>query len=181
MGKSLFDIEQSMYNLLNYGVDDETGEIVQTEEEFYALYDSIELDLHTKLDNTNCLTKLIDGEIEVIDKEIKRLQAEKKSRERKKEWLFNRVDSFCRRQFTDEEGKLNLEGLNKFKLELPHSKISYRKSESVNIIDETKIPKEFLKTKIEISPMKAEIKTAIKNGLKVEGATLDTNVSMQIK
>ena len=78
MSRNLFEINESMMNLLEYNVDDQTGEIIETEEEFNQLYDSILLDLHTKLDNTNCLTKLIDGEIEVIYKEIKRLQTEKK-------------------------------------------------------------------------------------------------------
>ena len=85
MSKNLFDIQDSMMNLLEYHVNDETGEIVETEEEFNELYNSIQLDLQTKLDNTNCLQKMIDGELEVIDKEIKRLTAEKSARVRKKE------------------------------------------------------------------------------------------------
>ena len=32
MSKNLFEIEQSMMNLLEYGVDDETGEVVESEE-----------------------------------------------------------------------------------------------------------------------------------------------------
>ena len=84
MGKNLFEIQESMMNLLEYGVNDETGEIIETEEEFKELYDSIQLDLQTKLDNTICLGKLIDGELEVIDKEIKRLTAEKKLEKEKK-------------------------------------------------------------------------------------------------
>lgn len=181
MHKNLFEIEQSMMNLLEYGIDDETGEIVESEEEFNKLYDSIQLDLNTKLDNSNCMTKILDGEIEVIDKEIKRLQSEKKARERKREWLFNRVDNFIRRQFTDEEGNINLEGLNKYKLELPHSKISYRKSEKVNVIDETQLPTEFVKVTVEKKPMLTEIKKAIKEGNDISGATLVQNVSMQLK
>ena len=84
MGKNLFEIQESMMNLLEYGVNDDTGEIIETEEEFNALYDSIQLDLQTKLDNTICLGKLIDGELEVIDKEIKRLTAEKKQEKERK-------------------------------------------------------------------------------------------------
>ena len=69
MSKSLFEIQDSMMNLLEYNVNDETGEIVETEEEFIELYNSIQVDLNTKLDNTNCLQKMIDGELDVIDKE----------------------------------------------------------------------------------------------------------------
>lgn len=181
MKRNLFDIQQSMMNLLDYGVDDTTGEMIETEEEFNALYESIKLDLHTKLDNTNCLTKMIDGEIEVIDKEIKRLQSEKKARENKKKWLLNRVDMFVRRQFIDDDGNLDEQGLNKFKLDLPHSKISYRKSETVNVYDLDKLPKEYIKEKVEISADKTNIKKAIKEGKEINGAELKTNINLQIK
>ena len=181
MGKNLFEIQESMMNLLEYGVNDDTGEIIETEEEFNALYDSIQLDLQTKLDNTICLGKLIDGELEVIDKEIKRLTAEKKARERKKDWLKNRVDTFVRRQFTDENGNLDTEGLNNYKLSLPHSKISYRKSTSVDVYDINSIPKEFIKTKIESNPDKTAIKNAINSGKEVKGAKIVTNYGIQLK
>lgn len=181
MSKSLFEIEEQMYNLLEYNVDSETGEIVETEEEFNKLYDSIQIDLQTKIDNTICLTKLIDGEIDVIDKEIKRLQGEKKARENRKEWLKNHVDRFVRRQFTDENGNLDSDGLNNYKLSLPHSKISYRKSNSVNIIDLNLIPKEYIKIKMEKSPDKTAIKKAIDNGKDIMGAEIITNYNMQIK
>ena len=170
-----------MMNLLEYGVNDETGEIIETEEEFNALYDSIQLDLQTKLDNTICLNKIIDGEIDVIDKEIKRLSAEKSARVKKKDWLKNRVDAFVRRQFTNENGELDTEGLNSYKLSLPHSKISYRRSNSVNITDINSLPKEFIKTKIEESPDKTAIKKAIDNGQIVNGAEIVTNYNIQVK
>ena len=180
MSKNLFEIEQAMMNLLEYGID-EDGVIVETEEEFNALYDSIQIDLQTKLDNTNCLGKIIDGEIDVIDKEINRLTAEKKARVRKKEWLQNRVDSFVKRQFTDENGNIDTESLHKYKLELPHSKISYRKSDSVEVTDLNKLPEEYIKTKIEKNPDKIAIKNAIKDGKEIDGAKIVTNYNIQIK
>lgn len=181
MNRNLFEIQASMMNLLEYGVDDQTGEIVETEEEFDALYDAIQLDLQTKLDNTNCLQKIIDGEIEVIDKEIDRLQKEKKSRERKKEWLRNRVDFFIRQQFLNENGELDTEGLHQYKLTLPHSKISYRKSDSVDVYDFEHLPEKYIKTKIETSPDKVAIKNAIKDGEEISGAKIITNYNIQIK
>lgn len=181
MSKNLFEIEDSMMNLLEYHVNDETGEIVETEEEFNELYDSILLDLNTKLDNTNCLQKMIDGEISVIDKEIKRLTAEKKARENKKEWLKNRVDFFIKKQFMNEDGEINTEELHKYKLELPHSKISYRKSDSVEITNFDLLPSMYIKKKVEESPDKVAIKDAIKNGKNVSGAKITTNYNIQIK
>ena len=181
MSKNLFEIEQSMMNLLEYGVDDETGEIVETEEEFNKLYESIQLDLQTKLDNSNCLCKVLDGEIEVIDKEIKRLTAEKKARENKKNWIRNRVDNFIRRQFTDEEGNLDTEGLNEYKITLPHSKISYRKSDSVDVFNIDLPPSKYIKKKVEESPDKTAIKEDIKKGKDISGARIVTNYNIQVK
>ena len=181
MSKNLFEIEQSMMNLLEYGVDDETGEVVETEEEFNKLYESIQLDLQTKLDNSNCLCKILDGEIDVIDKEIKRLTAEKKRRENKKEWLKNRVDTFVRRQFTDDQGNLDVEGLNAYKLNLPHSKISYRKGDSVDVFNMDLLPTKYIKKKVEESPDKTAIKNDIKNGKDISGARIITNYNIQVK
>lgn len=181
MNKTLFDIQESMMNLLEYHVNDETGEVIETEEEFNKLYDSIQLDLHTKLDNTNCLQKMIDGEITVIDKEIKRLTAEKRARENKKEWLKNRVDYFVKSHFVNEDGSIDTESLHKYKLELPHSKISYRKSDSVEVFDFDNLPEKYIKTKIEKNPDKVAIKDAIKNGEEINGAKLVTNYNIQIK
>lgn len=181
MSRNLFEIEQSMMNLLEYGVDDTTGEIIETEEDFNVLYDSIQLDLYTKLDNSNCLCKMLDGEIEVIDKEIKRLQSEKKRRENKQEWIKNRVDNFIRRQFTNENGIVDNESLNKYKLELPHSKISYRKSDSVEVSDINLLPKEYVKEKVELSADKTALKKALKDGKEIKGAEIVTKLNMQVK
>lgn len=181
MNKNLFEIQDAMMTLLEYAVDPDTGEIIETEEEFNELYNSIQLDLQTKLDNTNCLQKMIDGELEVIDKEIKRLTAEKSARVRKKEWLKNRVDAFVKRQFTDENGNVDEEGVHKYKLDLPHSKISYRKSDSVEVTDLETLPEEYIKTKIEKNPDKVAIKNAIKDGKEIKGAKIVTNYNIQIK
>ena len=180
MNKTLFEIQDDTMNLLEYHVD-EDGVIIETEEEFDALYDSIQLDLRTKLDNTNCLQKMIDGEITVIDKEIKRLTAEKKAREAKREWLKNRVDYFVKRQFTDENGNIDFESIHKYKLDLPHSKISYRKSDSIEITNFDLIPSKYIKKKVEENPDKVAIKEAIKNGKEISGAKLVTNYNVQIK
>ena len=181
MNKSLFEIEQSMYNLLNYGVDDETGEVVQSEEEFNKLYDSIQLDINTKLDNTNCLCKMLNSEIDLIDKEIERLTKEKKRRQNTVNFLTKRVDYFVRKQFTDENGNLDETGLHKFKLSLPHSQISYRKSESVKVFDETLVPKDYLVEKIEYTVDKKKIKEALKKNIEVSGCSLSTNYNMKVE
>lgn len=182
MSKTLFDIQDSMLALLECGIDDETGEVVQTQEEFDALYESIQLDLTTKLDNTNGLAKMLSGEVDLIDAELKRLTSLKKQKVSRIEWLKRRVDCVLRNQFTDEFGNLDFEGLNKYKLTLPHSSISYRKSETVEIDEEAKVPRKFIKRTIKEEPMKAELKKYYKEGGKpIKGITIQAKLGLTIK
>ena len=68
-------------------------------------------------------------------------------------------------------------GMPKFQTGL--FKISLTKSESVNIVDESVIPKEYKKVKYEVS--KTDIKNAIKNGVQVAGAEIKENHSITIR
>ena len=182
MNKTLFQITDEMYQLIEYGCNAE-GEIAQTQEEFNQMYDEIQLELTTKIDNTNGVIKMITSEVEMIDAEIKRLQALKKSAQQRNEWLKNRIDFVIRQQFTDEDGNVDLVELNKYKLKLPHSQISYRKSESVEIIDEDKVPKKYKTVVIEEKPNKTKLKEYLNTLSKRETkyAKIATNVNISIK
>ena len=70
-------------------------------------------------------------------------------------------------------------GLNKVEGKL--FKISFRKSKIVRIIDETKIPKEFIKVKTTETVSKTDLGKALKNGEFIEGAELVESRSLQIK
>jgi len=56
-----------------------------------------------------------------------------------------------------------MQSFQKDKLETNLYKISYRKSESVEIINEEMIPQEFMKEKTTVAPDKTAIKEALKN------------------
>lgn len=60
-------------------------------------------------------------------------------------------------------------------------RLSLRSAVSVNILDESLIPKKFMVTKTTKAPDKKEIKAWIDSGKKVRGAELRTNKSVQIK
>lgn len=180
--KTLFQITDEMTNLIEYGCNGD-GEIPQTQEEFNKMYDEIQLELTTKIDNTNGIVKMIESESELIDKEIKRLQALKKSADQKVEWLKNRVDFVIRQQFTDETGNVDLVGLNAYKLKLPHSSISYRKSNSVTITNPNLVPTEMKTVKVEEVPSKSKIKEYLEsiNATECDYAKIQTNVNISIK
>ena len=180
---NIFQIEQKMLALLDDNVDLETGEIIEDENSFLDLYNSIELELSTKLDNSCSIIKVINNETELIDKEIERLEKLKKSNSSKLNWIKNSIDLFLKKQVMKEDGTYDVVELNKFakSLKLPHNNISYRKSESLEILPSAIIPSEFIKTEIVEKPKKAEIKKELKSGAIIEGCSLITNANIQLK
>jgi len=187
MNRTIFQIADSMMNLVENGYDDTTGEIATTQEEFNLMYDAIELELSTKIDNTNGLVKSIKSETEMIDNEIKRLQELKKRREQTMKWLTDRVDYVLKLSFTNEDGVLDADGLKEavknLNKQLLHSQLSYRKSESVEIIDEDAIPKKYKRVEIKESPDKTKLKEYLNTLPKRECkyAKMKDNLNLSIK
>lgn len=177
---SLYEIDERLRMLEDCLVDIETGEIVQTEEEFNKLFDEIQMDLSTKIESTMCFYKNLQSDINAFKEEEKNLAKRRKVKENLAERLKNRIDNYITHQFTDEEGNVDTDNLNKWKMETPKVKLSYRKSESVDT-DLDLIPKKFIKKKIELSADKAEIKKLLKEGKSIKGATLITKYNMQVK
>jgi len=105
---------------------------------------------------------------DVVDAEIKRLQAIKKVRKNTTERLENALS----------------DAMQQFELDVidtPTTKISFRSSQSVEITDENAIDKQFKTQIITTKIDKMEIKRAIKGGATVDGAELITNKNLQIK
>jgi len=125
-------------------------------------------DLQVKATMYGYVIKTFDYELDAIDQEIKRLQAMKKAKEnaidRMKESVLN---------------AMNIYGIEK--VSTPTLSISIRKSESINIVNEDQVSDAFKKEKVTISIDKVAIKTAIKAGQYVAGATLEVNQNLQIK
>ena len=114
----------------------------------------------------------LDSEVDVIAAEIKRLQELKKSKDnsstRLREALTNAMMLF---------GQEDNKGIRRYNTAT--IALSTRRSESVSIDDEKAIDSRFLVTKHEIS--KTLISEAIKNGVEVNGASMKTKYSVQIK
>ena len=123
---------------------------------------------HSKSESYAFITRQFDAEMDIIDNEIKRLQQAKKTREKAIERL-----------------KANIEmAMNTFevdKIETPLIKISFRKSESVEVEDVNNLPNEFKVIKLSETADKLKIKDAIKSGILIEGCTIKTNRNLQIK
>lgn len=184
--KTLFDLNDEMYQLMEYGCNAD-GEVAQTQEEFNKMYDEIQVEITTKIDNTNSIVKMIDGDNSLIDVEIDRLQRIKKQNENYSKWLTNRVDFVLRQQFTDEYGVLDVDALKdavkNLNKKLKHSAISYTKSSSIEITNPDEVPTDMKTIKVEEAPSKTKIKEYLKSidATECEFAKIKENLSIKIK
>lgn len=122
--------------------------------------------LQEKAINYGYVIKNFESEVDIIEEEIKRLNALKKARINAVEKLKNNISD-----------AMQLFGI--LEVKAPTFKMNFRKSESVEIFEG--LDQEFLTEKISYQPDKIAIKNAIKEGRQVNGAALVTNFNIQIK
>lgn len=151
----LYGIEAAMLEC----VDMETGEIIDEEK-------------------LNQLSMARDEKIENIGKWIKNLTAAAAA-------LKAEEQSFAERRKVTEKKVASLKSylsdvLGGQKFETTEVKISFRKSESLEIEEGAKVPEEFLKYK-EPEVNKTELKKAVKGGLELEGVQIVQKQNLQIK
>jgi len=167
---SLFHLGMEFYALRDLleseEFDTETGEEINRDAELNDLYNNLTVTFEQKLNDSQRYCLMLDGQVDTLDKEIKRLQAKQKAiennKERLKVMMFNAIKT---------------SGKDKFKTDLYN--FSIRKSEAVNILDEEKIGRKYMKPTYKISL--SEIKKDIKAGVEVAGAEIKKNESLGVK
>ena len=164
MKLSLYTIEQNYLTLVENLIEN-GGELTPELETELAI---TKQDLQNKGVCYGFIVKELEGNIDLIDLEIKRLNALKKP-------LVNSIDRL----------KNNLsQAMQMFdvtELKTPLLKINFRKSESVEVTDIDLLDADFVKTTITKAADKIAIKEAIKAEIPVRGAVLLTNYNLQIK
>lgn len=164
MKLSLYTIEQNYLTLVENLIDN-GGELTPELETELAI---TKQDLQNKGVCYGFIVKELEGNIDLIDLEIKRLNALKKP-------LVNSIDRL----------KNNLsQAMQMFdvtELKTPLLKINFRKSESIEVTDIDLLDADFVKTTITKAADKIAIKEAIKAEIPVRGAVLLTNYNLQIK
>ena len=152
----LYEIEQAILDC----IDDDTGEIIDVDR-----LNQLAMDRHIKIDNIISWYKQLCAEAMAIENEVKALQKRQNQKMNKSESL-----------------KLWLSDiLNGSKFESSRHFVSWRRSDEVNIIDETKIPDEYKTGKTEVIVNKTDIKRAFKEGVPIPGAGLIVKNNIQIK
>ena len=159
---SLFNIDE---RIRNYEMQfDEDGVWVNEDE-----WNNIEMEKSEKIENTLFVIK---------DKELflSGLKAEKKGREEEIKRVSKEVENLKARVGAS---------LNYEKFETPRVRVSFRKSESVVIPDESKVPTEYMEYKNTASPKKDAIKKFIKSlegsDEKCDWASIEVKQNLQLK
>ena len=125
-----------------------------------------EANLQEKAINYGYVIKNFESEVDIIEEEIKRLNALKKAR-------INAVEKLK----TNISDAMQLFGI--LEVKAPTFKMNFRKSESVEIYEG--LSQEYITEKISYQPDKIAIKNAIKEGKTVNGAGIIINYNLQIK
>lgn len=163
---NLYEIDKAYLDVIENGFsfDDETGELLFDE----SMMDQLEGEFNTKIDNICAYIKNQEALRSGISDEIKSLNDRKKSVDRKIDYLKGLItDSMARRDVK--------------KLETPRNKISFRKSVSVNVLDESQIDGSYFVEKMERKLDKKTLLADLKNGVEVDGAELLEKQNIQIK
>ncbi len=156
---------EKAFDMFYNSAEEETGEI---DVEAKKQLEDLKVAWNDKVIALAEFIKRIRADIEAYKVEIDRLLKTKKSLENKEEFLKSVLDE-------------NMRARKLTKFDDVSCKISYRKSEKVEIEDLDRLSEEFKKSITTINPDKIAIKDALKQGLKVDGATLVESLNIQIK
>ena len=146
---TLYEIDQAILECL----DEETGEIIDLER-----LSELNMEREKKISNVACWIKDLKAEAEA-------LKIEKQNLAKRQQTCENKVESLKRWLAI---------ALNGAKYKDSKCSVGYRKSTSVNFginFDFNTLPEDLKKVTVE--PKKNEIKQAIKDGLQIDGVTLE--------
>ena len=138
--------------------DEETGEILDVQK-----FDAMQMALEDKLEAIGCYVKNLEAEAAALKMEEDAFAARRKRAENKAASLKNYLAGF-------------LQGCP---FETLRVKVSFMKSESLEVSESAIVPEEFLKYKVEVN--KVELKKAVKGGLVLDGVQLIQKQNIQIK
>lgn len=161
---SLYELDRAVATVLENGLvfDEDTGEIVWDEDNL----DELEMARDAKLESVALFVKSLESDAVAMRAEERRLAERRSVKERKAERLRDYIAR-------------SMEAFGDSKLETPRVELGFRKSQVVEIENESLVPLTYQKVKA--VPDKAAIRKAIKEGRAVEGAALVERRNLQIK
>lgn len=162
MSFKLYELTEMYKNIWDLVEDDEV-DLETLESALGQVEDNIEL----KVENMAKLVKGIDGNIDMLKAEEKRLAEKRRVLENKQKNIKSYLENQLRVMEID-------------KVKTPLFTVSLQKNPpSVEILDENKIPEQF--KKVTYTVVKKDILEALKNGQVIEGATIKQGKSLRIR
>ena len=160
---TLYDIQSSKASIIQ--------ELEHTEDDalraaLFEQLDAIEESLDQKLMDYCAVIKDLRASSLAFDSEISRLKDKKEGIDKNIQEIENRLEFLLPQKL---EWKMGVH------------KISWRKSSSVIVKDESLIPPAYLKSKTTVTPDKKQIGDDLKLGATIPGCELQTNMNIQIK
>lgn len=143
-------------------------DMAEEDQSLAEFLDGIQLQMNEKIDGIVRFSRNMESDANAIEAEIQRLKDLKAYKERMSQRLKDYI-SHC----------MTNAGITK--IETSIAKLSFRKSESLSVVDEAAIPDEFKNTIISKPVDKNAIKQAIKDGREVPGAKIEERQNLQIK
>ena len=165
-GMKLYEIRNGMIDTLDIFLESEKTEIDEKNYQYVMMY--LQEELRNKSTTLIKYIRNLELEIMAVKLEIERLEELKKSKEKKIKSIKNYIKGI-------------LLDLDKKKVETELGNLSLRKTTSVEITDISKIPKEYLVVKEEITPSKKLIGDSLKKNILIDGAVLKEDYSILIK
>ena len=165
-GMKLYEIKNGMIDTLDIFLE---GEQTEADRENYNyIMDYLKEELKSKSSELIKYIRNLELENTVTKLEIERLEDLKKGKERKIKSIKNYIKGI-------------LLDLDKKKVETELGNLNLRKTTSVEITDITKIPREYLVVKEEVTPSKKLIGDSLKKNILIDGAVLKEDYSVLIK
>ena len=158
MQATLYELKEMYLNLMDLDLEGE---------ELGKTLENIDDEIEVKAENYAGVIKNLEAEIDAYKKEIERMSKIKKSLESRASLLKSNL----------EQAMIELDK-KKFKTNLFSFNIQ-RNAPGIKILDEDKIPKEFIEYEKRIK--KNDLKKAIKEGLETEAAVLVESESLRIR
>ena len=165
-GMKLYEIKNGMIDTLDIFLEGEQTEVDR--ENYNYIMDYLKEELKSKSSDLIKYIRNLELENTVTKLEIERLEDLKKGKEKKIKSIKNYIKGI-------------LLDLDKKKVETELGNLSLRKTTSVEITDISKIPKEYLVVKEEVTPSKKLIGDSLKKNILIDGVVLKEDYSVLIK
>ena len=165
-GMKLYEIRNGMIDTLDIFLESEQTDMDR--DNYNDIMDYLKEELKSKSSDLIKYIRNLELENTVTKLEIERLEDLKKGKEKK----IKSIKSYIKGILLD---------LDKKKVETELGNLSLRKTTSVEITDISKIPKEYLVVKEEITPSKKLIGDSLKKNILIDGAVLKEDYSVLIK